>query len=223
MKITCIIPTVRNVDLNLKCLERQTFTDFETIVTRPEGKKPDGLFYTLCRDYNRAFRQVKGELIISYQDGIEIRPDALERFWNHYLDNPKACVGAVGDQYTSLNPPVKVWTDPRRNDQYGSFYEIYPIDIEFTFCSLPKRAIFDVGGMDEEYDFGAAVGEKEMMLRIDRAGYKTYIDQSIEYKALKHDRLTKDWDHYYKIASDLFSKHSQELERGKRNIHLDNL
>lgn len=222
--ISVIVPTVRDVALNEKCLARQTFRDFETIVVRPEGEKPDGLFYTLNRDYNRGFRKSQGELIVSYQDMIEIKPDTLERFWfyhQHYQG--KAVIGAVGDQYTSLDPPVKVWSDPRKNTRYGTHYEVNPIDIEFTLCAIPRKAIKDVGGMDEAYDRGAAVGEKEMMLRIDKAGYKSYINQDIEYRAIKHERLTKDWDMYYKIASDLFTTHVNGLNAGTREIRLDYL
>lgn len=223
-KISVIIPTVRDTFLNEACLRRQTFRDFETIIVRPDGEKPKGLFYTLNRDYNRGFKQAKGELIISYQDMIEIKPDTLERFWfyhNHY--GGKAIIGAVGDQYERLEPPIKVWSDPRKNTTYGTHYEVNPIDIEFTLCAIPREAIEAVGGMDEEYDRGAAVGEKEMMLRIDQVGYKSYINQDIEYRAIKHDRLTKDWDEHYKIASDLFSNHVAALKDGTRKIHLDYL
>lgn len=215
-KISVIIPSIRDTSLNEKCLKRQTFKNFETIIVRPISKPKKGYFYTLCADYNRGFKQAKGELIISYQDMIEIQPDTLERFWSHYERDNKLVVGAVGDQYETLTPPVKVWTDPRKRTDQGSFYECLEVDVEYTLASIPIKAIFDVGGMDEKYDKGAAVGEKEMMLRIDKAGYKSYLDQSIEYKALHHPRLTEDWDKYYKIASDMFSRHVKEIERGDR-------
>lgn len=221
MKISVIIPTIRDISINESSLSRQTFQNFETIVVRPEGEKSQGLFYTLCRDYNRGFKKAKGELIISYQDMIEIRPDTLERFWNHYQINNKAVVGAVGDQYSMFDPPIKVWIDPRKRTDFGSFYEVDPIDIEFTLCSIPHQALSNCGGIDEEYDKGAAVGEKEMMLRIDRLGYRSFLDQSIEYKALHHPRLTSDWDVYYKISSDLFAEHSKQLQEGTRKLKLD--
>ena len=216
MKISVIIPTIRDSILNEKCLERQTFKNFETIVQRPTRVKPPGHFYQLSHDYNLAIKKSKGELIISYQDGIEIRPDTLERFWEHYKSNPKSIVGAVGDQYATLIPPVKVWVDPRRRTDFGSFYECVPEDIEFTLCSIPRKGIFEVGGFDEEYDLGAAVGEKELMRRLDKAGYRSYLDQSVEYRALHHERLTKDWDKYYMIASNLYHKHILEIEQGER-------
>lgn len=213
-KISVIIPSVRDTSLNEKCLSRQTFDSCETIIVRPIGEKPKDLFYTLNRDYNRGIQQSKGELIISYQDQIEIPPDSLARLWYHYVANPKAIVGAVGDQYSTLNPPVKVWVDPRRKGL--GFYNVNPNEIEYTLCSIPRKALFDVGGFDEEYDHGAACSEKELNARMYKAGYEFYIDESIEYKALHHPRLTKDWDKYYTIASNLYLKHLKEIENGQR-------
>lgn len=221
-KISVIIPTIRDTSINEKCLARQTFTDFEVIIQRPEGNKPEGLLYTLNRDLNKALKKAKGELIISYQDLIEIKPDCLERFWFHYTNNPNACVGAVGDQYSSLDPPIKVWTDPRKRMDFGSFYELNPIDIEFTLCAVPRQAFFDVGGFDEEFDKYAALSEKELMYRIDKLGYKSYIDQTIEYRALKHERLSKDWDQRYFAGFPYYEKCLKEVREGKR-LKLDYL
>ncbi len=216
IKISCIIPTIRDTTLNEKCLANQTFKDFEVIIQRPTRPKPEGNFYQLNYDMNLAIKKSMGELIISYQDMIAIKPDTLERFWQHYQDNPKVIVGAVGDQYSSLEPPVKVWCDPRKRIDFGSFYECMPDDIEFTLCAIPRSALFEAGGFDEEYDKGAAVGEKELMRRMDKLGYKSYLDQSIEYRALHHPRLTKDWDKYYQIASDMYWDHIQLISRGER-------
>lgn len=228
-KISVITPSVRENGLEVvkKSLDNQTEKDFEWLVCSPfeykeaiwvkEPPKREGDFYGLNKAYNALLKQAKGELIISCQDMLQLPATCLETFWFwHENKNGMACIGAVGDHYLSLDPPVLVWKDPRRTTQYGSFYEINPIDIEFTLCAIPRKAFYDVGGFDEEYDRGAAVGEKELCLRIDKASYRFYIDQSLEYKAIKHPRLTKDWDEYYKIASDLYSKHFLEIQEGKR-------
>lgn len=212
MKMSVIIPTIRDTYLNEKCLKRQTFKDFEVIVTRPIGEKPKDLFWTFNRDMNRAIKQAKGELIISYQDMIEIAPDCLERFWGHYKMNAQSVVGAVGDQYSTLHPPVKVWVDPRKTDKFGTFYECMENDIEYTLCSIPHQALLDVGGFDEEYDHYAAISEKELNARMYHAGYKFYLDQSIEYKAIHHPRLSTEWDKYYFAGCDVYAKHLEEIK-----------
>lgn len=186
----------------------------------PDPPKRKNDFYVLNQAYNCALRVVNGELVISYQDGIWTDPYMLEHFWDLYQANPRACVGAIGDQYEKLDefckPIVCCWQDPRRTDKHGEYYEINPIDLEFTLCSVPKQAFYDVKGFEEEFDRGAAVGEKELCLRMDKAGYKFYIDQGLSYRALHHPRLTGDWDRYYDISCNLLNEYRPLIERGER-------
>lgn len=221
-KISCIIPTIRDTTLNEKCLAKQTFKDFEVIIQRPTRPLPKGNFYQLNYDMNLAIKKSKGELIISYQDMISIRPDCLERFWEHYKNNPKIIVGAVGDQYSSLESPVKVWTDPRKRADQGSFYECLERDVEYTLCAIPRSALFEVGGFDEEFDLYAAIAEKELNARMYKAGYKFFLDQSIEYRALHHPRLygKEDWDKHYFAGMEYYNKCLREITNGQR-LRLD--
>jgi GT2 family glycosyltransferase len=98
----------------------------------------------------------------------------------------------------------------------GSWYEINPVDFELCVASIPRQAILDVGGVDEEFDKFAALSEKEMCLRIDKLGYKFYLDQSLEYRALHHERLTKDWDERYNKGLEYYAKCIHEIGEGKR-------
>ncbi len=219
VQISVIIPTIRDTTLNEKCLANQTFKDFEAIIQRPTRPLPKGNFYQLNHDMNQAIKKSKGELIISYQDGISIRPDCLERFWEHYKDNPKIIIGAVGDQYSSMEPPVKVWTDPRKKTEFGSFYECMPDDIEFTLCAIPRSALIEAGGLDADvYDKYAAIAEKELCARIDKLGYKFYLDQSLEYMALAHPRIAgkEEWDKHYFAGWPIYQKHLEEIKNGTR-------
>jgi hypothetical protein len=216
-----------------KCLQKQTFPreDWEWIVGSkfsydkadkwvkdpPKGKDN---FYALNRSYNAMLRVASGDVIISCQDGIWTDSNMLQHFWDLYQDNPRSCVGAVGDQYEKLDefckPTVVCWVDPRRTDKHGEYYEINPIDLEFTLCSVPRQAFYDVGGFSEDFDLGAAVGEKELCLRMDKAGYKFYIDQGLNYLALHHHRLTEDWDKYYDISCKLLEEYRPLIQIGER-------
>lgn len=235
MLVSVITPSVRPeaLDMVWKCLQKQTFPreDWEWLVgssfeyknadvwVKDPGKN-EGDFYSLCKTYNLLIRQAKGQLVLSYQDGIWTQPDMLQHFWDLYQDNSMRCVGAVGDQYEKLDefgkPTICCWQDPRKRRDHGDFYQCFPIDIEFTLCGIPKKAFFDVGGFDEVYDLGCAVAEKELVLRMDKLGYRPYLNQSLEYRALHHPRLTSDWDKYYKIACDLWDKHFGQVQRGER-------
>lgn len=189
----------------------------------PEPLKNDGDYYGLTKAYNEGFRKSGEELIVSIQDGLWFPPTLLESFWNHYQSNPQALVGAVGNQYDQIvngKPEHQVWVDPRKRTDFGSFYEVSPREIEYTICSIPRQAIVDVGGMDEEWDKYAALCEKEMNARMDKLGYKFYLDQGIEYRAIKHPRLSEEWDKRYEAGCIYYQKCLQEIDEGKR-LRLD--
>ena len=229
--ISVLTPSIRpgGLDMVAKCLKRQTFTDWEWLVSSPYdppeparqvGVTPKGDYhYALNRDWNKLYREVKGELIVNIVDLLWFPPDILEKFWVHYQENPKVLVTGIGHQYDQIENGKyehKMWSDPRARTDQGSFYQIYPNDFEMCMASIPTKAVKDVGGLDEDYDYGAACSEKEMCLRMDKLGYQFYIDQGIEYRALHHDRLSKEWDEKYLIASEMYMRHGQEIADGKR-------
>lgn len=245
--ITVITPTIRP-ELALivdKCLSRQSHEHFEWIIVTPKEKRKEmerviktphmlledppknpGDFYSLCKAWNKAYATARGELVINIQDGIWFEPDLLSRFWQHYLSEPKGIVTAVGNQYDKLDErlmPVNVmWEDPRRKHDRGTFSEVDNSEMEMAMCSIPRQALLDCGGLDEVYDQGPAVGEKEMCLRLQVMGYKLFIDELIEYRALHHGRLSKDWDEkYFSITTPLYTKHVREILDGKRELNVD--
>ena|SRR3990167_3085381 len=241
IKISIITPSIRPNALEMvyKSLQRQTFKDFEWIVIGndevgklnmpfafvKEPPKKDGDYYSLNKAYNAGFSRARGSLLVSLQDGIWLPPDTLNNFWEHYKANPNACVGAIGHQYDRIEngkPEHMVWKDPRHRTDFGSFYEIRPIDIEFTLCSIPRSAVLRVGGIDEVFDKYAALSEKEMCIRIDRLDYTFWLDQTIEYRAVKHPRLTSDWDVKYNEGQAYFSECIHNVISGQR-LSLDYL
>lgn len=248
MKISVVSPTVRPEGLPMvaKCLARQDFSEWEWIIVAPkrleldiaseligedyrfcpEPPKREGDYYRLSGAFNTGFAKAKGELVVVITDWIWFPPDTLSRLWSHYIHNPKACVTTIGHQYDRVEnnrPEIMMWQDPRARTDLGTFYEVAPSEMELCLGSIPRQGLIDSGGVDEDYDKGSAVGEKEMFWRMDKLGYKFFIDQSIEYKALHHPRLNEEWDEAYKISSTLYSKHMGELSAGKRTLNVDYL
>jgi hypothetical protein len=215
-KISIVTPTIRKEGLDVvwKSLKKQTFTDWEWLI----GSKFDpeipgavwvkdnfkGGFWTLNRTYNKLFKKAQGELIVSWQDWIWIPPDGLEKFWIAYgATNKDALITGVGDQYERLNefgkPEVKVWMDPRRTLEHGSFYEVNFQDIEFNWGALPRKLVYGVGGADEELDFlGLGAEIYSISDRLNDLGKKFFIDQTNESYSIRHGREAfggqKEWD-----------------------------
>ena len=245
VKISILSPTVRPKGLKMieKCLSRQTFFDFEWVVISPkehhkeiksllssgyslysDPPKRDGDFWRLCGGWNLGFAKSKGELIVVIQDWIWFYPDMLERFWSHYLNNSKAMVSAIGHHYDKLDssgkPENMMWRDPRVKGI--SFAKCGIEEMEMSVCSIPKQALVSCGGMDEDYDKGPAVGEKEMCMRMRTLGYETYMDESIEYLALHHPRLRTVWDDFYwKVTAPMFKRHAEDMNNGTRPLNID--
>lgn len=239
--ISVITPSTRPEFLPIieKCLKRQDFDSFEWIITSPieitsvkpdlllkDPPKQEGDFYTLCKGWNKAYAHAKGELIVNIQDGLWFPPDTLSKFWFHYQNNPRSLFSAIGHQYEGFDdrgvPLNKVWHDPR--SKTISFEEVAPSEIEFCMSSIPKQALVECGGFDEEYDTAAAVGEKEMCWRLNKMNWDFYISQDIEYKAIHHPRLSDDWDKIYiEKSTPLFTRHMMEITNGTRKLNQQNL
>jgi len=249
--ISVLSPSIRPEMMGIvaKCLSRQDIVPrFEWIIgTRKELKskmvkniksnikytiledppKRRGDFWKLCGSWNNLYAHAKGELIVNIQDGIWFPADTLSRYWFHYQQNPKALISAIGHQYKDLDeygkPINLVWSDPRwRGDV--SFQEVPPSEMEMVMCSIPKQAILECGGIDEEYDTCNGAQEKEMCFRLRKLGWEFYVDYTIEYRAIHHPRLSEDWDKVYKEkTTPLFVRHMNELENGTRILNVDNI
>lgn len=175
-----------------------------------QGKKVEGLHTYLAHADNEGFRNCEGELIVCVQDYIWIPHDSLEKYWFHHQNNPQGLlVTGVGDQYSrptkedmndphgkitvfekpyTRRPEVKGWSDPRKRSDLGTFYEVYPQDWELNYCSIPKKIILELGGMDEEYDaHGFAWDNVNIAQRAALLGYKVFIDQTNECMGFDHD------------------------------------
>lgn len=196
-KISVLTCSVRPEGLPLvgKALKRQTFQDFEHIVQGREGSM-DGNVWTLNQDMNTSFRKANGELVVSIQDWTFFKPDALQKFWDHYQNMPNIIVSGVGDKYTDDTWTVKTWADPRKRLDQGSFYPAHFMDMEGNFCAVPRKAIYAVGGADEALDVKYGMDWYSIMDRLNiLGGWEFYLDQTNETFSLEHGRLNgEEWD-----------------------------
>ena len=228
MKVSVFTPSIRIEGLKLvqKALKRQTYKNFEWIVCSPKVPEVDciwlkdthkGGYWTLNRAYNDLIEKAQGDLIISWQDYTFADPDCLEKFVAHFEAEPKTLVSAVGNKYTQIEPypMLKVWQDPRESERYGSYYKCVYNDVEWNLSSIPKSALYDIGGFDERLDFegfgmdGFAVND-----RINSLGtYDFKIDQSIKSYSLPHDRH-EDWDKFNLINGGWILRKQKLIDKG---------
>ena len=89
-------------------------------------------------------------------------------------------------------------------------------------CHEEYTKAIDNDSARKEWDKYAALSEKEMALRMDKAGYKFFLDQSIEYRAIKHPRLNSEWEKHYQEGIKYYQKCIQDIFHGDR-LNVDNL
>jgi len=233
--VSVITPTIRPEGLSIvqKALDSQTFKDFEWLIgakgpnLRASEKYPihwisdnfEGGFWTLNRIYNQLFKKAKGEIVVTWQDFIYARPDALQRFVDTIKDTSGGIISGVGDQYERVGkygkPEVKIWNDPRK-DSSGELYECPAKDVEWNFAAFPKEKIFAVGGMDEELDFFGYGGDQyQVGERFEAMGYKSYLDQSNESFTVRHDRSKhggqENWNKNHILLNGKYAIRKQQL------------
>ena len=224
---------------------REYFKDFDLTYVR-QSKKRDSAFSNLAHADNEGFKACGGELIVCVQDFIWCAPFALHKFWEAYSAYENILVGGVGHQYCKpgkdeiLNPKGKIsifkeeftdrpenhcWSDPRMRLDQGTFYETSPVNWELSYASIPRKVIYELGGMDENFDFhGFAFDNVFIAQRAEFLGYKTYLDQTNEYRALNHDNWAMDFAKKERISPEKYY-HEQigKMIKGEIPIKLDYL
>lgn len=152
VKISVITVSIRPEGLAItqKCLQEQTFGEFEWLV---EIGQP-GRGHDLNRAYNRALQRAKGELVVSLQDYIKVRPDYLKKWWKTYQENPDSFITAPVGKVDNLQYDGETKWDWRayRNDETKN---IRPCDWncwEIDNGAAPLQALKEIGGFDEALD-----------------------------------------------------------------------
>jgi hypothetical protein len=235
--ISVITPAKTNKGLKIiaDSLKKQTFTDWEWLICCPEEPIELGLpedkditwlldefkggYWTLNRAYNWLASEARGELLVSWQDFIQVNPDGLQKFWDAHLVHPNDLITGVGDQYEKIEngkPINKIWFDPRKTKEYGTFYEITYLSCEYNWCAIPKNAINEIGFADSVLDFlGYGAELFEFGDRYNDFGGHFWIDQTNESFTLRQERLYKDWDRYNVLmnGTGIYWKRKEELKK----------
>lgn len=164
-RISVITPTIRPEGLKIarEGLLKQTFKDFEWIVKINTTGEVD-----FNKAMNEAIGQAKGELVVSLQDFISIPEDGLQKFWDAYQKEDTFYTAPVGDD----------WRKERTECNWQEW--------EIDWGCVSKKALYEIGGFDEELDKYWGFDNVNVGLRADMAGYK--------FKCLK-DNIAFGYEH----------------------------
>lgn len=189
MKISVITCSIRppGLDVVRIGLLKQTFTDFEWITEIGLGK------HDLNQAYNRALKRAKGELIVSLQDYILIRPDYLQKFWDAHMEYPKAFITAPVGKVDELNYSGTPKWDWRayRNDETKNIRDCEWNCWEIDSGCAPLSALKEIGGFDEALDGIWSGDNVNVGCRAQLAGYefKCLFDNPV--LVYNHDKFIK--------------------------------
>lgn len=169
-----------------------------------QSDKREGAYTNLAHADNEGFRACDGELIVCLQDYQWIRPDGLEKYWFYYEKEPTALVTGIGHHYSDPKPvnekglitvfdkpytgrPERLsWSDPRAVGPI--LRQAEPVEWELSWASLPRRVIYNIGGMDEQFDFeGFAWDNTYIAYKAKLNGSNIYLDQTNECMGFDHD------------------------------------
>jgi hypothetical protein len=223
-----------------RCLHRQTEPDYEWLLCLPEAEaakvkiadprvrvmadppRRPGDFYRLNGAWNRLVAAARSDLLVFAVDWIWFGPDALERFAGSHREDPAAMISALGHHYRKVlgDRPEVLWNYDGRAAQVGDDGAMPAEWMELSFASLPRPKVLEVGGFDEAYDRGAGCSEKELALRLERAGCSAFLGWGVEHRIFTHAKAssTAEWDAAYRRAGALLADHAREIAAGSRRV-----
>lgn len=169
--ISVLTPTIRPKGLEIvqKSLQHQTFKDFEwlTEIGIPERG------HDLNAAFNRMIRRSKGELLVFYEDYTKILDDGLERFWKAYQEHPDTLFTSPLGKVNDWNDkPRWDWRAKKQTSDQKDYTDALPRCWEIDWGSAPKKALYDVGGFDEELDKHWSGDNVSVACRADLKGWK---------------------------------------------------
>jgi len=153
----------------------------------------------LCAACNKGFEMAEGKLIVILQDFHVAQRIGLERWVLLSKKYPNGCFSAfvfnLGPDYIKFDPRIITHFIKDPKDPFihrlNLFREIDGRFFEMNFCCIPKKALEDIADVDgkpwdERFDRGWHWENVDIGIRLNKRGYKTYLDCSNFVTQLYH-------------------------------------
>lgn len=204
-----------------------------------EPPRRDGALTNVWAAYNKGLHKCQGEYVVFLQDYIWIPAHGIARFVAAQKEHPGfyTGVGNVGEGPEKVDdgeltiwgryyydPPERIrWMDPRIGGWDGRVLGIEPDAWENNWACAPRWALVDLGGFDEEFDYGWGWAEKDLAYRARMLGHRCYMDTGNRCMAWWHDDF---WPNPHKTDAIVDSNNLrlvaklEALAKGKRPARL---
>lgn len=185
---------------------RQTAQPFEWIVIQEGVNAPKQTkLSNLNASLNEGLRRVTTDYVIFYQDFIELPKDCFEKLLA--LVDERTFVTTCTPNYDGSDDTRYTGLDkPRR---------CRPEEWEANVSIAPMKALRELGGFSEEYDWGWSFDNVNVAQRAAMLGYKFIIDESNRPKLFPHEMTShQTLPLNYKRHNDTMN----DIRNGKRPI-----
>lgn len=199
ISVICVTNKPRAVEYLKKQLDKQTFKDFEVIIADDGGnpklydkqfvprQKLEDDVWNLNKAYNDCLGQVKGELIVFFQDFIQIQANGLQRFWDIYQLYPEDLVTGCGHKY--INGKIAE-TDDR------VFGEKALVESDWTYYELNWSSCPSKVALKFEEDMDRNYGGENQIFAF-KANKPVWLDRLNECKGEMHSGRPNDWEQFH--------------------------
>lgn len=159
--------------------DEPTTAYLESIADKIRLIKPP--FANLPAARNFSFNHTRGEIIVFFDDDMDVPPDTLSKLAKTYRDNPQISIVtgfmAVNNKVDLMKYAGYSWGKPVQENSGLRELEV----MDGGFMSFRKTALDAIGHFDEWIgtQMAASGEDHEYSLRARAAGYKIYLDTSI--------------------------------------------
>lgn len=176
------------------------------VVEAPEQTKLSNLNASL----NAGLKLIDTDYVIFYQDYIELNSDCFEKLLD--LVDEKTFVTTCTPNYDGSDDGRYTGTDTPRPCQ--------PEEWEANVAIAPMKMIRELGGFDEEYDWGWSWDNVNLAQRAAMLGAKFVLDESNRPKLLPHEQTSK---LEMPLNAERHDKTMQAIRRGDKPLRLSYL